>query len=380
MVLLSMATGVMLKFVYIAAPDRAYDSIIALHTTVRFGPFLRNLHHWSANLLVLVVFFHMLRIFYTGAYKENRQLNWLVGLALMVAVVLSNFTGYLLPWDQLAYWAVTICTSMLPYVPWIGGWLQGLIVGGQELGPQTLSNFFALHTAILPVVFVLLLPFHFWRIRKAGGLAARADTTGESATKEDRIEVIPHLIVRETAMALCVIALVMVMAALWDAPLEAKANPGLSPNPTKAPWYFAGLQEMLLHLHPLVAVTVIPIIAIVSLGLLPYLPFEVHVPGLWFGTYKGRRMAAAGALAAVIVTPMWVIGYARGMAFLSWLAPLAGGAAVLCLWYVSKHRFKTTAHESVQAAFAFFSTVFIILTLTGIWFRGASMALVWPWQ
>lgn len=380
LVLLSIGTGVMLKFVYLPVPDRAYDSIVALHTIVPFGAFIRNIHHWSAHLLVLVVFLHLLRVFYTGAYKAPRKLSWLIGLFSFGAILLSNFTGYLLPWDQLAYWAVTICTSMLAYLPLIGGWLQELIVGGSELGPQTLSNFFALHTAIIPGLIILLLPFHFWRIRKAGGLAAAPVNSTDPAVKEERIEVIPHLIVRELAMALIVTALVMTMAAAWDAPLGTKANPGLSPNPTKAPWYFAGLQELLIHFHPLLAVAIIPLAVVGTLALLPLLPFRIDTAGRWFGSTRGRRLTLASGLLALIAAPVWVIGYASGLEFLSWLAPLLGLAAVACIYLLSRHRLGGTTHEAVQAGFTFLATVWIVLTITGVWFRGVSMALVWPWQ
>ena len=380
LVLLLLATGVMLKFVYLPVPDRAYDSIVALHTSVPFGAFIRNIHHWSANLLVLVVFLHLLRVFYTGAYKTPRKLSWLIGLFSFGAILLSNFTGYLLPWDQLAYWAVTICTSMLAYLPLVGGWLQELIVGGSELGPQTLSNFFALHTAIIPGLILLLLPFHFWRIRKAGGLAAKPIDSTDPAVKEKRIEVIPHLIVRELAAAAVVTALVMTMAAVWDAPLGAKANPGLSPNPTKAPWYFAGLQELLIHFHPLLAVAIIPLAVVAALSLLPVLPFRIDTAGRWFGSPRGRRLTMVSGLLALIAAPIWVIGYASGFEFLSWLAPLLGLAMVAGVFWLSRHRWGGTVHEAVQAGFTFLVTVWIVLTITGVWFRGASMALVWPWQ
>jgi quinol-cytochrome oxidoreductase complex cytochrome b subunit len=372
-----MVSGVMLKFIYSPVPDRAYDSIVDLQTSVLFGQFIRNIHHWSANLLILVLFAHMLRVFFTGAYKNRRKINWLVGLAIFFAVLLSNFTGYLLPWDQLAYWAVTICASMLVYFPGIGGWLQDMIIGGKELGPETLSNFFALHTTVLPTMLILLLAFHFWRIRKAGGLAAAFK--GENPTaKEDRIEVVPHLMVREMAMAMVALAVVMTMAALWDAPLTAKANPGLSPNPTKAPWYFAGLQELLLHLPPRLAMSMISLMAL-FLALLPFLPDSIDTPGRWFGSARAGRMAVLAALLAIVLTPLWIIGHASNLGFSTWLVPLIGLAVMVGIYWFSKRAYGTTPHEGVQASFSFMITIFILLTLTGVWFRGKSMALVWLW-
>jgi quinol-cytochrome oxidoreductase complex cytochrome b subunit len=374
LVLLQMATGALLKFDYVPSPDKAYRTVLALQHTVVFGRFIRSMHHWGASALILIVFLHLLRVFFTGAFTDKRRINWWVGLGLLIAVIGANFTGYLLPWDQLSYWAVTICTAMLAYLPGIGGWLQETIIGGTTLGPATLTNFFALHTAIIPALLIVLLPFHFWRIRKAGGLAAGG--RGHTA----RIEVIPHLIVRELAVACAVTAVVMLMAALWDAPLGPEANPGLSPNPTKAPWYFAGLQELLLHLHPMMAVAVIPLSVLAALILLPFLPHPTDTAGIWFGTKSGRRYAAAAAIAALMLTPIWVVGHASGLTFLAWLAPLSGLTIVAGIYWIVRGRLHAPPHLAIQSGITFLLTVFIVLTLTGIFFRGASMALQWPWQ
>jgi quinol-cytochrome oxidoreductase complex cytochrome b subunit len=368
----------MLKLVYLPVPDRAYDSIVELQRSVLFGQLVRNIHHWSAHLLVIALSAHLLRVFFTGAYQQQRRVNWWVGLATFAVVLLSNFTGYLLPWDQLAYWAVTICASMLTYLPGIGVWLHDMVIGGKELGPQTLSNFFAFHTALLPALLIMLLPFHFWRIRKAGGLAATPQKRAGRTVKEDRIEVIPHLIVREIAMATVVLAVVMSMAALWDAPLGARANPGLSPNPTKAPWYFAGLQELLLHLPPRLAVMLVPLM-VALLALLPFLPDRIDAPGSWFGTARARRLTLLAALVALILTPLWILGHAGGLRFSTWLVPLLGLAAMSGICWFSRRAHGATPHDGVQAAFALAATAFLLLTLTGAWFRGRSMALTWPW-
>ena len=117
-------TGLLLKFVFEPFPDRAYDSILHLQEQVPFGQLIRNLHRWSGNLLVLAAFLHMLRVFYTGAIDSSRRMNWLIGMALAAGALLSNFTGYLLPWDQIAYWAITISSSMLDYLPGIGAALR----------------------------------------------------------------------------------------------------------------------------------------------------------------------------------------------------------------------------------------------------------------
>ncbi|MBP1739941.1 MAG: hypothetical protein H6Q48_2234, partial [Deltaproteobacteria bacterium] len=164
LIFLLLGTGVLLKFVYHPSPDKAYESILHLQNQVLFGRLIRNIHHWSANALILVVFLHLLRVFFTGAFHAPRQFNWVIGATSFLVILFSNFTGYLLPWDQLAFWAITICTGMLEYMPGIGLWFQGLIQGGPEVGPGTLSNFYAIHTAILPASLLILMLFHFWRI------------------------------------------------------------------------------------------------------------------------------------------------------------------------------------------------------------------------
>jgi len=234
LVMMLFVTGLMLKFTYQPVPDRAYESIVHLQNAVYFGQLIRNVHHWSGNALLLVAFLHFLRVFFSGAFHPPRQFNWIFGLVMFLLVLGSNFTGYLLPWDQLAFWAITICTGMLEYIPGIGLELQKLIRGGSDIGPATLTNFFAIHTAIIPAGLIILMPFHFWRIRKANGLVVPRKPDDDPADRGETVATIPNLIVRELVVAAVLVALILVVSALFNAPLEEKANPGLSPNPTKA--------------------------------------------------------------------------------------------------------------------------------------------------
>jgi quinol-cytochrome oxidoreductase complex cytochrome b subunit len=307
LVFLLLGTGVLLKFVYQPIPEKAYESILHLQRDVLFGRLIRNIHHWSANALIIVAFLHLLRVFFTGAFHTPRQFNWVIGSGLFLGVLFSNFTGYLLPWDQLAFWAITICTGGLEYIPWIGLWLQKLIQGGPEVGPGTLSNFFAIHTAILPAFLLILMPFHFWRIRKAGGLVIPRGPEQSSGDRGPSVPAIPNLLLREIVVALVLLASVLVFSMLFNAPLGDKANPGLSPNPTKAPWYFMGIQEMLLHFHPIFALFVIPLLMVIALLALPYINYELNTAGVWFASTKGRRMALIAGVAAVIGTPLGIL-------------------------------------------------------------------------
>ncbi len=387
LLLLLVATGVLLLFVYEPSPESAYASIQALRNDVAFGQFIRNIHHWSGNLLLVVAVLHLLRVFLTGAFRPPRALNWIVGLALLALAVASNFTGYLLPWDQLAYWAVTISTGMLDYLPLAGRWLQALVRRGPEIGPATLATFFALHIAILPILTVFLTMFHFWQVRKAGGVILPADAPG---ARPAMVPVSPHLTRREGAAALVLLAAVLLLAALADAPLEAQANPGMSPNPAKAPWYFMGLQELLIHFHPMVAVFVLPLLAAAALALLPYLRYGTAPAGRWFHSPRGAGLALRAALLALAATPLAVLTdeFLPDLRTLLPRAPellldgvlplallVAVGAATFALL---RHR-GFSLHETVQAFGVAAAAALLVLTVIGIFFRGQGMALVWPW-
>ena len=206
------ATGLMLKFVYQPVPDRAYESIIHLQNNVLFGQLIRNIHHWSGNILLIIAFLHLSRVFFTGAFHPPRQFNWIIGLVMFLAVLTSNITGYLLPWDQLAFWAITICTGMLEYIPGAGIWLQKVLRGGSDIGPATLSIFFAIHTAIIPACLLVLMPWHFWRVRKAGGLVIPRRSDEDEGSEDEKVPAIPNLILREIVVALVLIAFIMAIS------------------------------------------------------------------------------------------------------------------------------------------------------------------------
>lgn len=167
-------SGVYLMFFYVPSPASAYGDIQAIQTDIAFGQYIRNVHRWSAHFMVITVAAHMARVFYRGAYKPPKQFNWVIGVVLLVLTLLLSFTGYLLPWDQLAYWAVTVGTSMADAVPFVGGSISDMLIGGPEVGSATLLRFYVLHVALLPGVLILVLAVHLWRWRKDATL----DTKG----------------------------------------------------------------------------------------------------------------------------------------------------------------------------------------------------------
>ena len=164
-------TGIFLMFYYTPSAQTAYPDIEALSTNVAFGSLVRNMHRWGAHLMVLSVFLHMSRVFYHGAYKPPREFNWVVGVVLLFLTLLLSFSGYLLPWDQLALWAVTVGTNMAGFVPVVGAQVKFALLAGVEVSAATLLRFYVLHVLALPFILVIFLAVHFWRVRKDGGIS-----------------------------------------------------------------------------------------------------------------------------------------------------------------------------------------------------------------
>jgi cytochrome b-561 len=165
-------TGVLLMFYYVPSVERAYPGMKEIQLAVPLGQFTRNMHRWSAHAMVLVVILHMARVFYTGAYKPPREFNWIIGVGLLLLTLGASFTGYLLPWDQLAFWAITVGTNIAGYAPVAGPIMHDMLLGGKEVGQDALIRFYTLHIAALPLLITLLVSLHIWRVRKDGGLAA----------------------------------------------------------------------------------------------------------------------------------------------------------------------------------------------------------------
>lgn len=386
---LLLITGMLMKFIYVPTPAQAYASIGILQDHVLFGKLIRNIHYWAANLVVGTTFLHMLRTFFTGGFYGRRGFTWVIGLCLFLLVLGSGFTGYLLPWDQLAFWAVTICTGMLDYLPGVGPFIQEILKVKPEIGEETLRIFYSLHTAVFPALIVVLMAFHFWRVRKAGGLVLPPASGEDPSVPSDRISTVPDLLLRELVTALGIIALVLIFSIFFNAPLDQPANPGLSPNPTKAPWYFAGLQEMLLHFHPTVAAWVIPFMGFAALLVLPYLKYEKEASGVWFISHTGRKTALMTMTVAIVLTPVYVFVDAHGINLTAWfsenktiliagIVPLLFLIAVLAgIYWVIRKRFSGTKNEAIQAVFVFVCVGFVMLTVINIWFRGQGMVLKW---
>jgi quinol-cytochrome oxidoreductase complex cytochrome b subunit len=342
-------TGLALMLYYVPHPPEAYGSMKDLQFVVTFGIVLRNMHRWSAHGMVAIVFLHMCRVFWTGSYKSPREFNWVVGVLLLLLTLGLSFTGYLLPWDQLAFWAITVGTNIAAYAPVVGDQVKYLLLGGHVIGPMTLLRFYVLHCVILPLGMVILISLHIWRVRKDGlsgapttaGTVAEVDGVFPASTKTyglmsmsrrprvsvesrdpyDEVFAWPHLLYRELLVALGVIVALHAISLVFMAPLEQIADPTRTPNPAKAPWYFLGLQE-LVHYSALIGGVIVPTLLVLALLVLPYVDRARGGSGQWFA--HERRIA--------------------------------------------------------NAVFTTLAALMVALTITGTFFRGANWAWVWPWK
>lgn len=334
-------TGILLMFYYVPSTGMAYDRMLDLRSSVAFGVILRNMHRWAAHAMVAVVFLHMCRVFFTGSYKPPREFNWLVGVSLFILTLLSSFTGYLLPWDQLAFWAITVGTSIAGYAPLIGKDLRFMLLGDANVGQEALLRFYVLHVVVLPLVLTLAVAIHFWRIRKDGGLAkpeprptpalppvelpatevapAAAAAAARKFTiqglvrgplvkvgnlEEDTVFSWPSLLIAELFVLLLTVAGVMAVSFFFNAPLEQPVNVMHPPNPAKAPWYFLGLQEQVSYSAFWGGIGV-PGIELLLLVLLPYIDRGKEGVGRWFA--RQRVLANSIFLLFVIVNIVLIV-------------------------------------------------------------------------
>ena len=381
-------TGILLLFVYTPSPGAAYESMIALQTEINFGNLIRNLHHWSGNLMVVVGVLHLLRVFYTAGFTQPREFNWVIGITMLLLIIAANFTGYLLPWDQLAYWAVTVGTSLLDYIPYIGEPLTRLLLGGPEVGTATLTNFYGLHIAVIPLAIFAIVSFHIWRVRKDTITVPREINQERDKGK---VTTLPHLVSIEFVFALVWLALLITWSAFVNAPLEEAANPAHSPNPAKAAWYFMGFQELLLHFHPVFGAIIIPGLGLLVLILLPYLDQDMETTGIWFRSVLGRILAGLSFILGVLGTFGFVWLNEYYLDFPGWLPflpsfisngwiPLAVILLILIGYYELLKAFGSKTCEARQAIFSLLLASFATLTFVGIFLRGEGMALILPWS
>ncbi len=432
-------TGVALMVYYKPSTAEAYNSMKEIQYIVPTGRFMRNIHRWSAHAMVFCVILHMARAFYTGAYKPPRQFNWVVGMGLFVLTLALSFTGYLLPWDQLAYWAVTIgsqiaqspreLTDSLGITSWfdIGGLIRQLLLGANHVGEEALIRFYVLHVMVLPIAMCILLGVHFWRIRKDGGLTRPAwidedpepqDVASSSALVRDAqpsvqnnfktyglmavvrgrtpavgrsmantIPTYPNALYAIAALCMVTFLVMVCLGYCVDAPLKEHANPAVPENPAKAPWYFLGLQELVSYSAFMGGVG-IPTIVVLGLMLVPYLDREQDDVGVWFGGPQGRKVC----LASVLLTTVVVVGILVFTVNYGWLRdwipdipqlvitivnPGTVMLVVFSFWSFIVTARTNSTRMGALAVFTCFLVAFAILTYFATAFRGPNWGFYW---
>ena len=396
-------TGILLMLYYVPSVERAYASITDIIAIVPGGRFVRNIHRWAAHGMVLSVTFHMARVFYTGSYSRGRSVNWIIGVVLFFLTLLLSFTGYLLPWDQLAYWAVTIgahiagsateLTDALGITSLIdpGRWITLLLLGATTVGQDALIRFYLLHIVLLPLLAGVLIGLHLWRIRKDGGLSRPLDAEGKAPDVSSRgdgtILSWPTALWAETAVLFLVLGMVLLAAYLFDAPLLGIADPTSPENPAKSAWYFLGIQELVSY-SAFAGGILIPLILFVGLAVIPILDREEQNFGVWFSGPAGSRLALRSALLAasvvvlmlaVTITFGWIRDWFPGVHPLITII-VNPGTFMCALLLAYAWRVLVQSRSTRLASIAFFTgadVMMVLLTIVGLWLRGPDWQFYW---
>ncbi len=269
--ILQMLTGILLAMYYVPTPDHAYASVKYIQEEATLGSFVRGVHHWGASFMMVLIALHVLRVFTFGSYKKPREMVWLLGVGLLVLVFGFAFTGYLLPWDQKAYWATVVGTNVMGTVPFIGGLLLKIVRGGVELGNQTLGRFFAVHTYILPWGLALIAGLHIFILELAGP-GGKWDPSKNTADKTEPL--FPNQIFRDSIFILTIFIAIAAFAVLSPAGLEPQADPTDNTYNPRPEWYFYFVFQLLRVFegrYEVVGTFVLPTIAGILLVLLPFL-------------------------------------------------------------------------------------------------------------
>jgi ubiquinol-cytochrome c reductase cytochrome b subunit len=263
-------TGMFLALYYAPTPDHAYDSVQFIENQVTFGWFVRGLHHWGASGMVVAVGLHMLQVFLYGAFKPPRELMWMVGVVLLLLVLGFAFTGYLLPWDQTAYWATQVGINMVGTVPLVGDVLVKVMRGGETLGALTLSRFFAVHVLFLPAVIIMGIMLHLFILRRVGPAGPWDDRKAASMSETFH----PRQVYMDAVVMLIVFGMLASLAVLVPFPLADKADPSDTSFVPVPEWYFLFYYELLKYVHgPLepFATWVLPVVVVSVMLLWPFL-------------------------------------------------------------------------------------------------------------
>ena len=435
LLIITIISGVLLMVYYSPSIEHAYNSVKDINFVVFAGRLIRNMHKWAGEGMIIFVLLHMARVFYTSSYKNGRQFNWVIGLALLILTFGINLSGYMLPWDQLSYWALVIVANIIQSPKEltdslgitgffdIGGFSKELFLGGLTAGKESLTRVYLLHIMLLPIFLFIFLGVHFWRIRKDGGLTkpdvfepkaidaalialpekkggifpanktyglmelAHGKTPVVDRDVENTVLSWPNLLIAEAALFVLCLAGVIVYSFFIDAPLKELANPMIPENPAKAPWYFLGLQELLSYSAFMGGVG-LPGLALLGLGLIPYLDREEQHLGIWFSNKQGKRVAIESLIASALVIIgllAFVINFGW---FRSWwpnvpqllitlINPGNIWVGFMILWSVYVIKKTGSTRMGAIALFTMFLISYLIYTYVGTELRGPNWDFFW---
>ena len=304
---IQVVTGTLLALYYKPTPEAAYESVQFITSDVSFGWLIRSVHHWAANLMILFVVLHLARVLFQAAYKYPREITWVVGSVLLLVTLGFGFTGYLLPWDQRAYWATVVGTEIAGGVPLAGDTLLLLLRGGADVTGDTMSRFFGIHVLVLPLALGAMLALHLLLVHQLGLANPKRPEPRPPATQPDDEPLrpfFPNYILDELVAWYVLLAILVVLASLFPAGLEAQANPLETPAHIKPEWYYLGVYELL----KLVPVKVIGImLPIVGIAVLVFLPFLDRSPEV----LARRRKVVVGVATLILLALVFltVFGY-----------------------------------------------------------------------
>ncbi len=296
--LILLITGLLEMYYYIPTPEQAAVSVQTIATLVPFGNLIRNLHYWSAQFLVIVMTIHLLRVVLTGAYAPPRRFNYLLGLGLLVLILLLDFTGYVLRWDEGIRWALVVGTNLLKTIPWIGETIYRFTIGGSQAGAATLTRFYAWHIFGLSLGAVILVTWHAFRVRRDGGIAVPPPPERSEKSRITRFE----LLRREGLAMIIACAVLLLFSLLVPAPIaQPISSASVMTGESQAPWFFLWVQQLLKIGDPFLWGVLTPVLVVSALGLLPYLlpNAKNEELGRWFPI--GNRLAQVLAVLILLV-------------------------------------------------------------------------------
>jgi quinol-cytochrome oxidoreductase complex cytochrome b subunit len=433
--LITVVSGVLLMIYYHPSIENAYSSVKDIGYVVFAGRLMRNIHKWAGEAMIIFVMLHMARVFYTSSYKKGREFNWVIGIVLLMLTFALNLTGYILTWDQLAYWALVIVSNIIQspkeitdilgitgYFD-IGVFQKELFLGGLIPGEESIIRVYLFHIVLLPLIFSVFLGVHLWRIRKDGGLTrpdifelkekdiayqsltekkggifatnktyglmalVRGKTPAVDQDVENTVMSWPHLLRAEVAVFMLCLAGVVVYSFYIDAPLRELANPLIPENPAKAPWYFLGLQELVSYSAFMGGIG-IPGLAILGLALIPYLDREQEHVGIWFSNRQGWLVA----LKSFIVGSVVLVGILAFVITFGWfrnwwpnvpqlliilINPGTIWVGFMIAWSILVINKTGSTRMGAIALFTMFLLSYVIFTYLGTELRGPNWELYW---